>query len=118
MSTFELNDESAIDLLIFWVEGSDGLMGYEENKEVNDILSEMSYSPQNFQHTLNYLNGLKTEHINDEIDKAIEWSSKYDEERKRYILALLQSLAEIDGPMTKDEREKIDELHVRYGLSN
>ncbi|HKJ46700.1 MAG TPA: hypothetical protein VJ991_12795 [Balneolales bacterium] len=118
MSTFELNDESAIDLLIFWVEGADGLMGYEEDKEVNEILNEMSYSPQNYQHTINYLNGLTTKHIDDKIDEAIEWTKKYEEQKRRYILALLQNLAEIDGPMSKEEREKIDELHVRYGLSN
>lgn len=118
MSTFKLNDENAIDLLIFWVEGADGFFDYKENEEVSEILKELNYSAQNYQHTLNYLNGLSTKHIDDVIEEAIQWTNKYEREKKQYIIALLQSLAEIDGPMSKAEQEKIDELHVRYGLAD
>ena len=117
MSNFELNDESAIDLLIFWVEGADGLINYEESKEINHILEDLNYSPKNFQHTLNYLNGLTTQHIDDVIEKAIVYSKKYDDEKKRYILALLQSIAEVDGNISKPEREKLDQLRDAFELN-
>ncbi len=116
MSNFELNDESAIDLLIFWVEGADGLINYEENREINHILEDLNYSPENFQHTLNHLNGLTTKHIDELVEKAVIYTKKYSEDKKRYIIALLQSIAEVDGNMSKPEREKLDQLRNAYEL--
>lgn len=116
MSNFELNDESAIDLLIFWVEGADGLINYDENREINHILEDLNYSPKNFQHTLNHLNGLTTKHIDELIEKAVIYSKKYSEDKKRYIIALLQSIAEVDGEMSKPEREKLEQLRHAYEL--
>ncbi len=116
MSNFELNDESAIDLLIFWVEGADGLINYDENREINHILEDLNYSPENFQHTLNHLNGLTTKHIDELVDKAVIFTKKYSEDKKRYIIALLQSIAEVDGEMSKPEREKLEQLRNAYEL--
>lgn len=116
MSTFELNDETAIDLLIFWVEGADGLINYEENKEINDILGDLDYSTENFQHTLNYLNGLPTKEIDALIEKAVIYAKKYDNDKKRFIVALLQGIAEADGNLSKAEEKKLDELRNAFEL--
>lgn len=116
MSNFELNDETVINLLIFWVEGADGLINYDESKEINHILEDLNYSPVNYQHTLNYLNGLSTAHIDALVEKAILYAKKYEEDKKRYIIALLQGIGEVDGEMSKLERKKLDELREAFDL--
>jgi len=57
--SFELNNEKATDVLIWWVEGADGSIDYREEKAVGDVLEDVSYSLETFyQETMIYLGGL------------------------------------------------------------
>lgn len=119
MSTFELNDEKAIDLLIFWVGGADGDIDYEENQAIYDIIDDMEYSPESyFQDTMLHISGLSTENVHSLINDAIAWCNKnFSDTKKRTLLTLLKQLASSDSKTSDAEQEKIDELKSRFGLN-
>ena len=44
MASFELNKEKALDVLIWWVEGSDGSIDFQEEQKVKEVLNDINYS--------------------------------------------------------------------------
>lgn len=117
MDEYTLTVEHVIDLLIFWVAGSNGQIEYDENKEISKILEDLSYEPIGFQETINYLNGLKTSEIDALIGKAAEKANTFKKERKRYLIILLRNVAQSDGHITKSEQQKLDQLKEKWGLA-
>lgn len=116
MNEYTLTVEHIIDLLIFWIAGSNGQIDYEENKEINEILADLSYDPKSFQDTINYLNGLRTTEIDRLIDQAIEKADSFKKERKRYMVIVLRNVAQSDGHIAKSEQKKLDILREKWGL--
>lgn len=120
MSSFELTDEKAIDVLIFYIIGADGSIDYEETEAVDRVLEDLDYDPQEYYHdTLLHINGLSTEHTNDLIDDATKWVCKnFDKEKRKLIFVLLESLASTDGEINKSEQEKLDKLKKYFQEKN
>lgn len=117
---FQLTDEKAIDVLIWWVEGSDGSIDYFEEKAVKEVLKDIDYSPETYyQETLQHIGALGTDDLKDLVDKAIEWGSQnFDRHKKQVTLALLGVVAESNGAITDDQQEKLETIQQRFGIEN
>lgn len=115
---FELNNEKATDVLIWWVEGSDGSIDYDEEEEVKRILEEMSYSPETFyEETLLHISGLSTEHVKELVERSIAWAKEhFDETHKKLTVSLLENVALSNGKITDEQKEKIDRVAAEFGI--
>lgn len=118
--SFELNDEKATDVLIWWVESADGSIDYREKEAVKKVLDGISYSLDTFyQETMMHIGALSNENIKKLIDDAIAWGKKhFDKHRKQVTLALLEVIAESDGKITDDQQEKIDRIRDEFGIED
>lgn len=118
--SFELNDEKALDVIIWWVGGSDGSIDYQEKETVHKVLDDMNYSLETYhQDTIMYLGGLSTEHIDDLVEESIRHAdANYSEHEKQKVVALLYAVAESDGNISEGEQEKIDRIKQTFGVSD
>ena len=116
--SFELNNEKATDVLIWWVQGADGSIVYREEKAVKDALKDVSYSLETFyQETMIYLGGLSNQYLRELVENAIEWGSQhFDEHRQQRTIALLYVIAECNRKITDEEQEKIDRIKESFGV--
>lgn len=108
MSNTELTDERAIDLLLFKIVGSNGDITYDETEEINSILGQFNYDPHNFQHTLNYLNGLTTSQIKEQINLAYDYIAQKSDPDKQRIVMLLDHLARKNTSFLSSHKEILD----------
>ena len=117
---FELNDEKATDVLIWWVEGADGSIDYREEQAVKRVLKDINYSLETFyEETLMHIGALSNEHMRELIDDAIGWGSEhFDEHRKKLTIALLEVIASSNGEITKSQREKLDRIEEAFGIGS
>lgn len=117
---FKLNNEKATDVLIWWIEGSDGSIDYREEEAVKKVLKDVSYSLETFyQETLMHIGGLGTEQLKELVEKAINWGSEhFDNHRKQRTIALLYVIAESDGKISKGQQEKIDRIKNAFGVGD
>lgn len=117
--TFELNDEKATDVLIWWVEGADGTIDYREEQAVKRVLEDMNYSLETFyQEAVMHIGALSTENLKELIERAIEWGkTHFDDHRKELTLALLETIAASNGEITDSQREKLDRIEEEFGVS-
>lgn len=115
---FELNDEKATDVLIWWVEGADGSIDYREEEAVKNVLEDVNYSLETFyQETMLHLSGLSTENLKELVQKAINWGKEnFDDHRKQRTVALLYVIAECNGKITDEQQEKIDSIKDTFGI--
>lgn len=116
--SFDLNNEKATDVLIWWVEGADGSIDYREEETVKKVLEDINYSLETFyQETLMHLGGLSNENLTDLVENAVQWGSEhFDEHRKQRTLALLYVIAECNGTITDEQQEKIDRVKEAFGV--
>ncbi|MDX1586947.1 MAG: TerB family tellurite resistance protein [Balneolaceae bacterium] len=116
--SFELNNEKATDVLIWWVEGADGSIDYREEETVKEVLEDVNYSLETFyQETLMHLGGLSNENLKELVDDAIAWGSEhFDDHRKQQTVALLYVIAECNGTITDEQQEKIDRIEEAFGV--
>lgn len=117
---FKLNNEKATDVLIWWIEGSDGSIDYREEEAVKKVLKDVSYSLETFyQETLMHIGALGTEQLKELVEKAINWGSEhFDNHRKQRTIALLYVIAESDGKISKGQQEKIDRIKNAFGVGD
>ena len=117
--SFELNDEKATDVLIWWVEGADGSIDYREEQAVRSVLKDMNYSLETFyQETLMHIGALSNEHMQELIDDSIEWGKEhFDKHRKKLTLALLERIAASTGEITDAQQEKLDRIEQAFGVN-
>lgn len=118
--SFELTDERATDVLIWWVAGADGSIDYREEKTVNKVLEDINYSLATYyEETMMHLGSLSTENLNKLVDRAIEWGrDNFDEYRKKRTVALLHVIAECNGEIKDREQKKIDRIKKAFGLKD
>jgi len=116
--SFELSDEKAIDVLIWWVEGADGSIDYSEEQAVKEALEDMDYSLETYyQETLEYIGALATEQLDQLVDEAIAWASeKFDHHKKQVTLALLYVIAECNGKISSAQQEKLDRIQNTFSI--
>ncbi|HKI46559.1 MAG TPA: hypothetical protein VKA08_14615 [Balneolales bacterium] len=115
-NNIELTDERAIDLLLFKIVGSNGDINYDETEEINSILEQFSYDPHNFQHTLNYLNGLTTKQIKDAVERGIDYIAKKPGAEKKRILTLLDHLARKNTTFMKSHKDILNEIRTKIEI--
>jgi len=115
---FEFNNEKALDVLIWWVEGSDGSIEYEEEQKVKEVLSDMNYSKDiYYQDTLMYIGSLPTEKLDDLVEDAISYANQnYSKHDKQKTVSLLHAIAKSNDNVKEGEREKIDRLKNEFGV--
>lgn len=117
MSSFSLTDETAIDVLLFWIESSDGAISYEEDKAVQDVLSNMQYTMSTYRKTISHLGALSTEHLKEVEKEALEYVKKhFSDDGKKLTYQLLYSVANCDGKATEREKEKLQIMKDEFGL--
>jgi len=111
MSSFSLTDETAIDVLIFWVQSSDGSISYEEKNAVKKILDNMQYDMSTYQKTLSYINSLSMENIQKLEEEALDYVKRnFSDDGKKHTYSLLETIANCEGKITKQEEEKLEIL--------
>lgn len=117
--SFDLNNEKATSVLIWWIESSDGNIDYREKDEVEDVLTNMNYRMETYyQETLMHISGLSTDKMEQLIDNAIRWGDEhFDEQRKQKTVLLLQRIAKCDGNIDEDQQEKLDLIKQEFGLA-
>lgn len=118
--TFELTDEKATDVLIWWVQGADGSIDYREEKAVKEVLENINYSLETFyEETMLHLSGLSNENLNKLVEQAVEWGrDHFDEYRKKRTIALLYVIAECNGEIKEKEQQKIDRIKEAFGIKD
>lgn len=118
--SFELNDEKALDVLIWWVEGSDGSIDFYEEEAVENILKDMNYSPETYyEDTVMHISGLSTEKIEELVDNSIQHgSTHYSKHEKEKVVALLYAVAESNRDITEGQQEKIDRVKQAFNVGN
>ncbi len=117
MPKLELNDEKAVDVLIFWVESSDGSISYAELEGVQRVLDDMNYSMENYHSTFSYINGLSTDNVKALVEEAIQYAKdNFSDDGKRLTVMLAEAIANCDGKIAKKEVEKIDRLKAELGV--
>lgn len=116
--SFEFNKEKALDVLIWWIEGSDGSMEYEEDKKVKEVLGDMNYSKDiYFQDTLMYIGSLPTEKLSDLVNQAIAYGKDhFSEHDKKKVVALLYAIAQSSGEIKEGEQDKIDRIKREFDV--
>jgi len=116
--SFEFNNEKALDVLIWWVEGSDGSIEYEEEQKVQEVLGDMNYSKDiYYQDTLMYIGSLPTEKLDDLVEDAISYASQnYSKHDKQKTVSLLHAIAKSNDNIKEGEREKIDRIKNEFGV--
>ncbi len=118
MSSFSLTDETAIDVLIFWIQSSDGAISYEEHETVKDVLSNMEYTMNTYNDTVMKLGALSTEHLKEVEAEAIDYIKRnFSDDGKKLTHQLLYAVASSDGPIGDGEKEKLKTLSSELGLS-
>ncbi|MGD8427062.1 MAG: hypothetical protein PVH63_05490 [Balneolaceae bacterium] len=116
--SFELSDEKAIDVLIWWVEGADGSIDYSEEQAVKNALKDINYSLETYyQETLQHIGALGTDQLDQLVDEAVEWGSKhFDHHKKQVTVALLNAIAECNGEVSSAQQEKLDRITNVFGV--
>lgn len=113
---FELNDERAINVLMWWIEGADGSIDYDEEQAVQRVLKEMDYSPETFyEETRLHISGLGMDDVHKLVEESIEWVAEhFDEAHKKLTHSLLETIAASNGKITDEQQEKLDRLEDEF----
>ena len=114
----KLDNEKATDVLIWWVEGADGSIDYDEERAVKRALKDLNYSLETYYgETLLHIGALGTEKLKELVDKAIQWGAEhFDTHRKKRTVALLETIATANGAMSDEQREKIDAIKRAFDI--
>lgn len=114
---FTLNDETAADVLIFWIESSDGSISYWEDEAVREALSKMDYNMRTYRDTIIHLGALSTERLEEIIKEAREYvKTNYTNGQKKDLIDLLVTIAGADSNAGKIEQEKLQNLQDELGV--
>ena len=118
MPNFELNEEHAIDLVLFWFTGIDGQLTYEEINAVENVLNQLNYDPTELHgRTMNYVSSLSTSKIDALIEDAKTYiKNNFSKDRKILVLHLLDFLASSDDIITKKEAESLKSFKKYLGV--
>ena len=117
MSRYSLNDETSIDVLIFWMESADGSIPFKEEETVKKLLNTMSYDLRTFHETISHIGAMSVEHIEEVVQDAIgHIKSSFSDDAKKMVLNLLVAIAACDGNINPEEQKKIDQLKEQFGI--
>lgn len=117
MSTYPLTDETSIDVLIFWIESTDGNISFSEQDTVKRVLSNMDYTLETYHKTLNQIAAMSTANVEKLIDEALVYvRSNFSDSDKKLTYSLLETIAHCEGKISKAQQEKLILLKKEIGL--
>ena len=117
MSTYALTDETAIDVLIFWIESTDGSISFKEQAAVKRVLSNMKYDLSTYHQTMSHIGAMSTSHVAEIVEEAITYvKSNFSDEGKKITYHLLDTIAHCDGKASSADLEKLDKLKSEFGV--
>lgn len=117
MTNFPLTDETAIDVLIFWIESTDGAISYDEDKTVQRVLENMEYSMTTFRSTMSHLGALSTDGLHEVEEDALNYVKKnFTDDGKKLTYHLLEAIANSSGKINADSQKKLDLVKGELGL--
>ncbi len=113
--SFDLNNEKATGVLIWWIEGADGKIGKEEEEAIEEQLKELNYSIDTYRSdTKMFISGLSSDRMEDAVDESIQWGAEhFDENRKQKTLKILEAVAGCNGT-EENEQEKLNNIRRRW----
>lgn len=113
---FELTNEKATNVLIWWIESADGSIDYREEETVKKILDGMDYSMEAYyQDAKLHISGLSIDKIEQLVEQSIQWGNEhFSEKQKKDTLALLKIIAE-SNERNEEEQEKLDRIEQGFG---
>lgn len=117
MSSYTLTDETAVDVLIFWIESTDGSISFSEQETVKRVLDNMKYDLSTYQSTLSHIGAMSTSHVAEIIQEAITYvRSNFTDEGKKLTFNLLDAIAHCDGKVSSGNTEKLTQLKKELGV--
>lgn len=117
MSSYALTDETAIDVLIFWIESTDGSISFAEQDAVKRVLSNMNYTMKTYHKTMGQIGAMSTDHVKQLIEEAIVYiRSNFSDDGQRLTYSLLDTIAHCEGSSSRDLNTKLDRLKKEWGV--
>lgn len=117
MSTYALTDETAIDVLIFWIESTDGSISYREQVAVKRVLENMNYDMSTYHQTMSHIGAMSTENVKKVVEEAISYvKSNFSDDGKRLVFSLLDTIATCENKIEASQTEKINRLKDEFAL--
>tara|TARA_R110000868_G_scaffold408293_7_gene691066 strand:+ start:14866 stop:15219 length:354 start_codon:yes stop_codon:yes gene_type:complete len=117
MSSYALTDEMAIDVLIFWIESTDGSISFSEQDAVKRVLTNMNYTLDTYHKTLNQIGAMSTDHVQELVNEAIVYiRSNFSDDGKKLTYSLLDTIANCEGKMSAKQTAKFDRLKKEFGV--
>ncbi|GAB5410626.1 MAG: hypothetical protein BalsKO_29910 [Balneolaceae bacterium] len=117
MSSYPLTDETAIDVLLFWIESTDGSISFAEQDAVKRVLSNMQYTLDTYQKTLSQIGGMSTDHVKELVEEAIVYiRSNFSDDGKKLTFSLLDTVANCEGKTSSAQEAKFERLRKEFGV--
>ncbi|MBO6523092.1 MAG: hypothetical protein JJ971_04640 [Balneolaceae bacterium] len=117
MSSYALTDETAIDILIFWIASTDGSISFAEQGAVKRVLENMNYTMNTYHKTMSQIGAMSTDHVKKMIEEAIVYiRSNFSDDGQRLTYSLLDTIAHCEGGPKKDLNEKLERLKKEWGV--
>ena len=117
MSNYPLTDETSIDVLIFWLESTDGNISFSEQDAVKRVLSNMNYTLETYHKTLNQIAAMSTSHVEELFEEALVYvRSNFSDSNKKLTYSLLETIAHCEKKISKLQQEKLIKLKKEIGL--
>lgn len=112
-----LTDETAIDVLIFWIESTDGSISFAEEDAVKRVLENMNYDLTTYRKTLSQIAAMSTDHVKQFVEEAILYvRSNFSDDGKKLTFNLLDTIATCEGSISDEQQARIDRLKKEFGL--
>lgn len=117
MSSYALTDETAIDVLIFWIESTDGSISFSEQDAVKRVLSNMQYTLSTYHKTMSQIGAMSTANMTEMIEEAIAYiRSNFSDDGQRLTYSLLDTIAHCEGRASSDLKKKLERLKKEWGV--
>lgn len=117
MSSYALTDETAIDVLLFWIESTDGSISFAEQDAVKRVLSNMQYTLDTYHKTMSQIGAMSTDNVNQLIEEAIVYiRSNFSDDGKKLTYSLLDTIANCEGKVSLAQNAKFDRLRKEFGV--
>jgi hypothetical protein len=117
MSSYVLTDETAIDVLIFWIESTDGSISFAEQDAVKRVISNMNYNMRTYQRTMSQIGAMSTSNVSQMIEEAIAYvRSNFSDDGKRLTYSLLDTIAHCEGGVSSGNGTKLNRLKNEWGV--
>ncbi len=117
MSSYALTDETAIDVLIFWIESTDGSISFTEQDAVKRVLSNMNYTMQTYHKTMSQIGAMSTNNVKEMVEEAIVYiRANFSDDGQKLTYSLLDTIAHCEGSASNSITNKLERLKKEWGV--